>query len=72
MPYYKVNCLNKGIHIDSNRTEAVVGSSLRPGFVYQNTTKFKVRFLLLLCKTTVNFLEDFLGLRGRLIRADIR
>ena len=34
--------------------------------------KFKVRFLLLLYKTTLNFLDVFWGLTGRFIRADIR
>ena len=33
---------------------------------------FRVRFLLLLYKTTLNFWDDLRGLRGRLIRVDIQ
>ena len=43
-----------------------------PGFLYQNTTRLKARFLLLLCKTTLNIRDDSWGLKGRLIRADMR
>ena len=43
-----------------------------PGFLYQNTSKFMVRFLLLLYKTTVYLQDDLWGLMGCVIRADIR
>ena len=55
--------LNTGIYIGSYRTEAIVGISLRLGLVSSNqySTKFKVRFLLLLYKTTLIFRVVFGG-----------
>ena len=44
----------------------------RPGFLCQIINKLKDGFSLPLYKTALNFRHDCLGLRDRLIRANIR